>query len=260
MALYKYVKQEQTKNGQWSIVSGQLFDISIDVTRLRPDWLTKKRASWLLSIVGLVLVGNALIPIINYQFRYAQGFGDKKISPLVYKNKDEVLGTMTAQAKESRDYTLITSWFEEEPNLNHQQEAKIETYHISIPKLGIEKAEVKLGGEDLKSSLIHYPDTSLPGRLGNGVIFGHSVLPQFFNPQNYLTIFSTLHRLDTGDKIIVDVDGVEYQYLVQDMYEVAADDLTVLEQRYDRRFLSLITCSPPGTYLRRLVVKAEIID
>lgn len=249
MALYKYVKQEPGKNNQ-------LFSLS----KLRPDWLTQKKASWLLSIVGLVLVGNALIPIINYQIRYAHGFGDRKISPLVYKSKDEVLGAITAEAKDSKDYTLITSWFEEEPSLNHQQESKVDNYYISIPKLGIEKAKVKFGGEDLKNSLIHYPDTSLPGRLGNGVVFGHSVLPQFFNPQNYLTIFSTLHRLKKGDKIIIDIDGVEYQYLVQDLYEVPADDLSVLEQQYDRRSISLITCSPPGTYLRRLVVKAQIVD
>lgn len=255
MALYRYIKQESgssTPDIGFSLPK-------VELSSFRPEWLTKKRASWLLSIVGLVLVGNALIPIINYQFRYATAFSNKKISPLVYKNKDEVLGAISAEAKDSKDYTLITSWFDEEPNLNHQQETQIETYQISIPKLGIENAKVKIGGEDLKSALIHYPDTSLPGRLGNGVIFGHSVLPQFFNPENYLTIFSTLHRLKNGDKIILNVDGVEYQYLVQDMYEVQADDLSVLEQRYDRRFLSLITCSPPGTYLRRLVVKAEII-
>lgn len=256
MALYKYVKHEPGKSSQ-----ERGFRLpQVELSSLRPEWLTRKRASWLLSIVGLVLVGNALIPIVNYQFRYATSFSDKMISPLVYKSKDEVLGVITAEAKDSKDYTLITSWFEEEPNLNHQQETPIESYHISIPKLGIERSKVKIGGKDLKNSLIHYPDTSLPGRLGNGVIFGHSVLPQFFNPQNYLTIFSTLHRLKKGDKIIIDVDGVEYQYLVQDLYEVSADDLSVLEQRYDRRFISLITCSPPGTYLRRLVVKAQIIN
>jgi sortase A len=256
MALYKYVKQEP---GGEAFSSGISLP-KVELSSLRPEWLTKKRASWLLSIVGLVLVGNALIPIINYQFRYATGFGDKKLSPIVYKSKDEVLGAISAEAKDSKDYTLITSWFEEDPHMDHQQETDVETYGLSIPKLGIEKAEVKIGGEDLKNHLIHYPDTSLPGRLGNGVIFGHSVLPQFFNPENYLTIFSTLHRLKKGDEIKIEFDGVEYRYLVQDMYEVAADDLSVLEQRYDRRFLSLITCSPPGTYLRRLVIKAQIVE
>ena len=42
--------------------------------------------------------------------------------------------------------------------------------------------------------------------------------------------------------------------------QVAPTDLSVLEQRYDGRYLTLVTCSPPGTYLRRLIVKARIVD
>jgi len=44
------------------------------------------------------------------------------------------------------------------------------------------------------------------------------------------------------------------------MYEVQPTDLSVLEQRFDGRYLTLITCTPPGTYLRRLVVVAQIAD
>jgi len=119
---------------------------------------------------------------------------------------------------------------------------------------------VVIGGDDLKKSLVHYPNTATPGQLGNTVIFGHSVLPQFFNPKSYLTIFSTLYKLDQGDEIFVDYDNVNYKYVVEQMFEVPPSDLTVLEQRYDGRFLSIITCSPPGTYLRRLIIKAKIVD
>jgi len=44
------------------------------------------------------------------------------------------------------------------------------------------------------------------------------------------------------------------------MYEVAPTDLSVLEQHFDGRYLTLITCSPPGTYLRRLIIKARIVE
>ena len=113
---------------------------------------------------------------------------------------------------------------------------------------------------DLAKSLIQYPQTALPGQLGNAVIFGHSVLPQFFNPKSYLTIFSTLYKLETGDEIAVDFDKIHYRYLVDEIYEVKPEDLSVLEQRFDGQYLTLITCSPPGTYLRRLVIKARIVD
>ena len=44
------------------------------------------------------------------------------------------------------------------------------------------------------------------------------------------------------------------------MYEVQPTDLSVLEQRFDNRYLTLITCSPPGTWLRRLILRAQIAD
>lgn len=113
---------------------------------------------------------------------------------------------------------------------------------------------------DLKKSLIQYPQTALPGQLGNTVIFGHSVLPQFFNPKSYLTIFSTLHKLKQGDEILVDFDNIHYKYKVEEMFEIQPTDLSVLEQRFNNRTLTLITCSPPGTYLRRLVIKSNLVD
>ncbi len=219
----------------------------------------KKALSLVFSIFGLVLVGNAVIPLLSYQFQSNQ-FGQKTLSPVV-RHRSQTLGSIAASAQDdSKDYTLVTSWFDEPVNLDHNDNPQITDYRISIPKLNIEGAWVQIGGEDLKKKLIHYPDTAMPGQMGNGVIFGHSVLPQFFNPKNYLTIFSTLHTLKSGDKIIIHYDGIKYEYLVEKMFEVQPSDVSVLEQRYDGRYFTLITCSPPGTYLRRLVVKARLVD
>ena len=242
MALYQYVKSEPRV-------------VIAPETRKK----VKKGISFLLSVFGLILVGNAMVPIINYQLRYAPRFS-KVLSPLVYDH-GTVLASLAASAKEEeRDYTLISSWFEEKPDLKPIALPEVNHYWLTIPRLGIDQALVQVGGEDLKKMLIHYPNTAFPGQLGNTVIFGHSVLPQFFNPKNYLTIFSTLYQLREGDEILVDFDGVEYRYLVEDLFEVSSEDLSVLEQRYDGRFLTLITCSPPGTYLRRLIVRARLID
>lgn len=220
----------------------------------------RKGLSLLFSIGGMVLVGNAVIPLMNYQFRYANRLGGRMISPLA-EGRDPNMGSIAASAHEdNRDYTLISSWFDEPIELKNHSKSAVTDYRFSIPKLGIENAWVQIGGEDLKKKLIHYPDTALPGEVGNAVVFGHSVLPQFFNPKNYLTIFSTLHTLDVGDEIYIDFDGVVYRYLVSDMFEVQPDDISVLEQRYDGRYLTIITCTPPGTYLRRLIIKATLVN
>ncbi len=211
---------------------------------------------------GLFLFSSAVLPIVQFQLEYATKFGQivNPLSAKFYNQQGGVLGEVA-----NSDYTQLNSWFVSEANSGVEPGSLLSnssemTYRISIPNLKVDDAVVTIGSMDLKKSLIQYPQTALPGQLGNGVIFGHSVLPQFFNPKSYLTIFSTLYRLKTGDEILIDFDNIQYKYLVEEMYEVSPDNLSVLEQRYDGRYLNLITCSPPGTYLRRLVVKARIVD
>ncbi|MEK9200615.1 MAG: sortase, partial [Patescibacteria group bacterium] len=163
---------------------------------------------------------------------------------------DEVVNT-------SLDYTDASSWFAAPSK--QKEEVAYSLYTLSIHKLGINNAVVRSDHTDLKKSLIQYSGTALPGNLGNAVIFGHSVLPQFFNPANYLTIFSTLHTLRPGDTIEISADGATFAYKISEIYETAPDDLSPLAQVYNGRYLTLITCTPPGTYLRRLIIKAYIL-
>ncbi|HQI13119.1 sortase [Candidatus Shapirobacteria bacterium] len=207
---------------------------------------------------GLVLFASVVLPILHFQLGYSTKF-DQILNPL----SPQFYSQTQAIATEG-DLTNLSSWFVDSPNIHFQEDIDNNpnqgSYYISIPKLKITDAEVILGSEDLKKSLIQYPKTALPGQYGSAVVFGHSVLPQFFNAKSYITIFSTLYRLKEGDEIYVDYDRIRYKYLVTEMYEVQPTDLSVLEQRFDGRYLTLITCTPPGTYLRRLVVVAQIAD
>ena len=100
--------------------------------------------------------------------------------------------------------------------------------------------------------------TGLPGEYGTAVVFGHSTLPQFFSPTNYKTIFSLLPTLTIGDEIFVTYDGVQYRYIIFEMVITDPTDLSSLEQRFDDSYLTLITCVPPGTYWKRLNVRARL--
>lgn len=222
----------------------------------------KRIVSYLLVTLGVFLIGNGVLPIINYQIRYAPRFTPIH-SPLSEEGKRFLFGSARrALAEEGeRDYTLISSWFaNQERKVSFSSQERLIYYNLSIPKLRINNALVQYGGEDLKKAMVQYPETALPGQFGNTVIFCHSVLPQFFDPTNYLTICSTLYKLKKGDEIFLFWDGVEYRYLVEKLFEVSPNDLSVLEQRFDGKYLSLITCTPPGTYLRRLVVRARLAD
>lgn len=213
--------------------------------------------------LGIATFTTVAYPLINYQLTFAPQFQKNSlVSPLtkspIQQAKaadsptfvDEVVNT-------AFDYTDASTWF---ATARKSSESSIySVYTLSIPKLRIDHAVVRSDHTDLKQSLIQYGGTALPGDLGNTVIFGHSVLPQFFNPANYLTIFSTLHTLRPGDTIEVAADGATYTYKISEMYETAPDDLSPLAQTYNGRYLTLITCTPPGTYLRRLIIKAYIL-
>lgn len=248
---YLYLKQQPAVNKTIKRIPKEVHSAS-------PKSKAKKKLALVLFAAGLFLLMSAIYPILSFSFKYSTNL-NQVLSPLSnrFYNQDTILGQET-------DYTHLDNWFISKTNQSSVNSADTPqtnlSYFLSVPKLKIEQALVVVGSEDLKKSLIHYQNTALPGQLGNGVIFGHSVLPQFFNPKSYLTIFSTLFKLEQGDEIFVKYDNIDYRYLVEQMYEVSPSDLTVLEQRFDGRYLTIITCSPPGTYLRRLVVKARIVD
>ncbi len=223
--------------------------------RLSPK--VRKITALVLFGIGFITLSSAIFPLVRFQIEYSSKFGEviNPLSAQFYNQTGRVLGDMTT------DYTQLSNWFTTPDKI--PTTASSETpmqYHISIPAAKIDDAVVTIGSMDLKKSLVQYPQTALPGQLGNTVIFGHSVLPQFFNPKSYLTIFSTLYRLKTGDEIYLKFGNITYKYLIDDMFEVQPTDLSVLEQRFDGRYLTLITCSPPGTYIRRLIIKAQIAD
>ena len=218
--------------------------------RVKTIALPHKFLSLFLLFSGFGLIISAAFPIFFYQLFVSPRF-QAIIKPVP---EEAVLG----EKAEEIDYTQIGNWFSEMPRFSPLP-SKITHYILSIPKLKINEAVVQIGGEGLKQALVQYEGTALPGQFGNTVIFGHSVLPQFYNPKNYKTIFSTLPTLKEGDEIFVDFDGIRYRYVVVKMIEVSPDDISVLEQHYDSEYLSLITCVPPGTYLRRLIVRAKLV-
>ncbi len=201
-------------------------------------------------ILGFSILIWVIWPILSFQLTYAKTSGIM-ITPIV-ENVSKPEGSQT-----TTDYSKASNWFPK--TTTKKVVAKADAYTISIPKLGITKAMVKIGTDDLSRSIVHYGGTELPGKLGNAVIFGHSVLPHFFDPNNYLTIFSTLPELNTGDDIYVSYDGMNYRYSVAGKKVTDPDDISGLEQRFDNSYMTLVTCVPPGTYLKRLWLVAKLM-
>lgn len=204
---------------------------------------------------GVFFFVTAVYPILSYELFVAPKF--KKVQLL--SPVEPKVAAEEGKKPYPLDLTRASNWFIDQASEEEFVAEGVKYYTVSIPKLKIKDAAAEIGGDDLAKNLIHYRGTALPGRAGNAVVFGHSVLPQFFDPENYLTIFSNLPRLKVGDEVIVSYDGITYRYKVEDMFEVMPEDIQVLEQRYDDSYITLVTCVPPGTYLRRLVARGRLI-
>lgn len=209
-----------------------------------------KISSIVSGISGVIILLGVLYPILSYQDSEGP---DGLISPVV-REESKV-------SVEEYDFTKASNWFPDAANEVDFGSSGITYFNLSIDKLNIVDATVAIGGEDLSDHLIQYPGTALPGRPGNSVIFGHSILPIFYNPKDYISIFSTLPTLKKGDEISVKYDGIAFKYRVEEMFEVYPTDIEVLEQNYSDSFLTLVTCVPPGDPRKpkRLIVRARVV-
>lgn len=242
MALYRYLKEHNSRKRQMV-----------------------HTMSYVSLVTGSLLLFWAFYPIISFEV-YARLFIQRNVaSPIPHteiatslKTADSVLGNYDVYSSNLRDFVQANLWFPTQPQTKPSSAITVKDYYLSIPKLNISESHVVVGGTDLSRSLIHYVPTTLPGEYGNVSIFGHSTLPQLYNPKDYKTVFTYLPSLEKGDTIIVKMGDLEYVYEVFDMFVVKPDHISVLEQKYDASYLTLITCVPPGTFWNRLIVRSKL--
>jgi sortase A len=100
---------------------------------------------------------------------------------------------------------------------------------------------------------------SKPGQVGNTVLSGHSS-NDIIDPGSYKFIFAQLERLAKSDTIYVNYNGVRYTYTITKTEVVKPTEVNKLIYPTDKPILTLITCTPLGTSLNRLLVTAEQVS
>ena len=215
----------------------------------------RRLISFSVLILGIILIGVVLVPLALSQASYILNRKTVMIDPSVRSTSQtpQILGTSDS------DLYSASQWFPGSTS-STTTSSKVNFYTLSIPSIGLDSAPIEINGDDLKQGAIQYPGTALPGTFGNTVIFGHSTSPFLFKVGDPLSIFNPLLKIKVGEDIVVVYDGVTYRYRVRNIAEMEPDKIEVLAQRYDKYELTLVTCTPLGTYLRRFVVRAELIN
>lgn len=216
--------------------------------------------------VGIFIMLYIFYPLLSWQIYFAPYFASANLQTPIPKTTivdPSSIGSLISQAGNvltGTDYTNAQNWF---PNYNlensgQKKNSQIPFYSISIPKLGIKDAVVSTLDYNLAVHLIQYPGTAMPSKNGNTVIFGHSTLPQLFNPKDYKTIFANAYKLKDQDIIYVTVNNITFLYKIINISVTDPSDTSVFTQDYNNSYLTLITCTPPGTVWKRLIVKARL--
>lgn len=114
----------------------------------------------------------------------------------------------------------------------------------------------------LKSGVVHYElpgADSVPGQKGNSVILGHSS-NDVFDDGNYKFVFVQLEKLQAGDIFYMNYNSTRYTYRITEKKVILPNQVSTLIYPTDKPLVSLVTCVPVGTALKRLVVTAEQIS
>ncbi|HVI68951.1 MAG TPA: sortase [Magnetospirillaceae bacterium] len=141
---------------------------------------------------------------------------------------------------------------------------------LIIPKINVEVPVdyniTTVNEQDIQNSLrdgaTHYklPGASAtPGQNGNTVILGHSS-NDIFNQGAYKFVFVLLDRLQPGDVFYLHYNGTRYIYRVTETRVIDPTDIKALQVGTDKPMATLITCTPPGTALKRLIIFGEQIS
>jgi sortase A len=133
---------------------------------------------------------------------------------------------------------------------------------LRIPRLGDDYRVPVVQGvtlDDLARGVGHYPETALPGEVGNFSVAGHRAT----NGEP----FAYLDQLQDGDPVVVETGTTWYTYEVTREYIVQPTQVGVIlpvpnepEAQPRKPLMTLTTCNPRWASYERLIFHAKLVD
>lgn len=136
-------------------------------------------------------------------------------------------------------------------------------FSIVVSKIGanariisnVDASDEKIYLDALNKGVAQVMGTAFPGEGGHIFLFAHST-DYFWNVGTYNAIFYLLNKLEPKDEVNLFYKGQRHVYRVIDKKIVDPSQVEYLTRKTNKEFLTLQTCWPPGTTLKRLLVFA----
>jgi LPXTG-site transpeptidase (sortase) family protein len=209
--------------------------------RQRLERAKHKKPSHAKSLLFGLTMGALFVGVMMFGF-----FNEKLITPFITPAKSTALGKIIVDPNDTKA----------DPNESSVYIPKINQYAPVIYGAANQEATIQ---NNLESGVVHYGGTQLPGEQGIVALFGHSS-NNILNPGKYKFVFLQLSKVTEGDLFQLTKGGVRYTYKVYNTEVVEPTQVSVLYTAPRPNTAVLVTCDPPGTSLKRLVVRGEQIS
>ncbi|OGC82260.1 MAG: hypothetical protein A2V81_01845 [Candidatus Abawacabacteria bacterium RBG_16_42_10] len=265
-----------------SLVSIRNEEVSV-VSATFPQKIWRSFKSGVRFVVTTILIFGVIQIGINFPaYKQKYDFFREKQLSIKDPNK-EILKSLqrptTSESLSAIQVAEAASQSVEDSFINHKEVINFNNFEIAptdnrivigkigknVPIMELSDDKLKNGDydgleKDIQSSLlkgiVHYPGTVEPGQIGNAFFTGHSSNYVWVNSK-YNDVLALLEELVVGDKVTLYWKGKKYVYQAYDIKVVNPKDTWVLQQSGNEypSIMTLMTCTPVGTSLKRLVVR-----
>jgi len=162
---------------------------------------------------------------------------------------------------------VYIEYYDEAPKEDSAIVAADPYFSIVIPKIGVNAKIIQDVDpfnsweyqQKLATGIAHASETALPDETGNSFYFAHSS-DNFYNANRYNAVFYLLNKLENEDVFYIIFNKRKYTYKVIEAKFVSAEALEYISNNVDKQTATLMTCWPPGTDIKRLVVVGELYE
>lgn len=147
--------------------------------------------------------------------------------------------------------------------------AKDKDFSVVIPKIGanakviadVDPKDSRVYQQALTQGVAHAKGTALPDQPGNTFLFAHSS-DSILNANTYNAVFYLLNKLEPDDMFYIAYKEKLYNYRVVKKQLVSPTEINYYDKSVADadQTATLMTCWPPATTLKRLVVVGELTD
>lgn len=147
--------------------------------------------------------------------------------------------------------------------------AKDKNFSVVIPKIGanakvianVDPKDSRVYQQALTQGVAHAKGTALPDQPGNTFLFAHSS-DSLLNANTYNAVFYLLNKLEPDNLFYIAYKEKLYKYQVVKKQLVSPTEVNFYDKSVADadQTATLMTCWPPATTLKRLVVVGELTD